>query len=77
MNFGHRPRSANRTFHPATMKIKLDHGEIARAGIDSNKINDEDFIKKFGEKLSFGTRSDIAASQAGAGKFNFCRRSIQ
>ena len=37
MNFGHRPRSANRTFHPATMKIKLDHGEIARAGIDSNK----------------------------------------
>jgi len=41
------------------------------AGIDSNKINDEDFIKKFGEKLSFGTRSDIAASQAGAGKFNF------
>ncbi len=37
MNFGHRPRSANRTFHPATMKIKLDHGEIARSGIDSSK----------------------------------------
>ena len=36
MNFGHRPSSANRTFHPATMKVKLEHGEIARNKDASN-----------------------------------------
>ena len=30
-SFGHRPRSASRTFHPATMKFRLKHGEIAKA----------------------------------------------
>ncbi len=33
-SFGHRPSSASRTFHPATMKFRLKHGEIAA---DSNK----------------------------------------
>ena len=41
------------------------------AGIDLNKLNDEDFIKSFSSKLSYGTKADIAGSQAGAGKFNF------
>lgn len=41
------------------------------AGIDLNKLNDEDFIKSFTSKLSYGTKADIAASQAGAGKFKF------
>lgn len=31
-SFGHRPRSASRTFHPATMKFRLKHGEIAHGG---------------------------------------------
>ena len=31
-SFGHRPRSASRTFHPATMKFRLRHGEIAHGG---------------------------------------------
>jgi len=35
-SFGHRPRSASRTFHPATMKFRLKHGEIA-SNLDSNK----------------------------------------
>ena len=29
VSFGHRPRSASRTFHPSTMRIRLGHGEIA------------------------------------------------
>lgn len=33
-SFGHRPRSASRTFHPATMKFRLKHGEIASGGDD-------------------------------------------
>ena len=41
------------------------------AGIDLNKLTDEDFIKSFSSKLSYGTKADIAGSQAGAGKFNF------
>ena len=41
------------------------------AGIDVKNLNDEDFIKNFAQKLSFGTKSDVAASQAGAGKFKF------
>ena len=28
-SFGHRPSSASRTYHPATMKFRLRHGEIA------------------------------------------------
>jgi hypothetical protein len=27
-SFGHRPKSASRTFHPATMKFRLKHGQI-------------------------------------------------
>lgn len=27
-SFGHRPRSASRTFHPATMRFRLKHGQI-------------------------------------------------
>lgn len=30
-SFGHRPSSASRTFHPATMKLKLRHGAIMPA----------------------------------------------
>ncbi|RYH27226.1 hypothetical protein EON65_13770 [archaeon] len=30
-SFGHRPSSASRTFHPATMKLKLRHGAIVPA----------------------------------------------
>ena len=40
------------------------------AGIDVTKVN-EKFIKEFTEKLSQGESASIAASQAGAGKFNF------
>lgn len=29
-SFGHRPKSASRTFHPATMKFRLRHSEIAK-----------------------------------------------
>ncbi len=29
-SFGHRPTSASRTFHPATMKVLLKKGEIAK-----------------------------------------------
>ena len=32
VSFGHRPRSASRTFHPATMKFRLRHGELAMVG---------------------------------------------
>ena len=28
VNYGHRPRSANRVFHPGTMKFHLKHGQI-------------------------------------------------
>jgi hypothetical protein len=28
VSYGHRPRSASRTFHPATMRMRLRHGEI-------------------------------------------------
>lgn len=31
-SFGHRPRSASRTFHPATMKFRLRHNEVANSG---------------------------------------------
>mmetsp|Transcript_17146 Transcript_17146/g.28659 ORF Transcript_17146/g.28659 Transcript_17146/m.28659 type:complete len:869 (+) Transcript_17146:111-2717(+) len=31
-SFGHRPRSASRTFHPSTMKVRLRHEEVAAAG---------------------------------------------
>ena len=50
-----------------------DKGKAAakEAGIDVNNLTDEDFIKNFAQKLSFGTRQDVAASQAGAGKFKF------
>ena len=30
-SFGHRPASASRTFHPASMQVRLRHGEIATA----------------------------------------------
>tara|TARA_R100000231_G_scaffold128520_1_gene99606 strand:+ start:403 stop:2814 length:2412 start_codon:yes stop_codon:yes gene_type:complete len=40
------------------------------AGLDTTKMN-EKFIKDFTEKLSQGETSTIAASQAGAGKFDF------
>ena len=36
-SFGHRPKSASRTFHPATMKFRLKHGEIARGGDNVHK----------------------------------------
>ena len=50
-----------------------DKGKAAakEAGIDVKNLTDEDFIKNFAQKLSFGTREDVAASQAGAGKFKF------
>ena len=28
VSFGHRPKSASRTFHPSTMKFRLKHGEL-------------------------------------------------
>lgn len=31
-SFGHRPSSASRTFHPATMKFRLKKGEIVKPG---------------------------------------------
>ena len=37
--FGHRPRSASRTFHPATMKIHLKHNEITPARIGTKRNN--------------------------------------
>jgi len=36
-SFGHRPSSASRTFHPATMKFRLKHGEIAPTGDNPTK----------------------------------------
>lgn len=36
-SFGHRPSSASRTFHPATMKFRLKHGEIASVGNNPSK----------------------------------------
>lgn len=35
-SFGHRPSSASRTFHPATMKIRLKHGEIVKTSMSSS-----------------------------------------
>ena len=40
------------------------------AGVDPDNI-DEKFIKSFSDELSKGVKTDIAASQAGAGKFGF------
>jgi hypothetical protein len=37
VSFGHRPRSASRTFHPATMRFRLKHSEIAHGGDNINK----------------------------------------
>ena len=34
VSFGHRPRSASRTFNPATMRIRMRHGEMANPGRD-------------------------------------------
>jgi hypothetical protein len=33
-SFGHRPKSASRTFHPGTMKIRLSKGEIAQPAVN-------------------------------------------
>ena len=30
-SFGHRPKSASRTFLPATMKFRLKHGEVVKS----------------------------------------------
>lgn len=30
VSFGHRPRSASRTFHPASMRFKLKHSEVVK-----------------------------------------------
>jgi hypothetical protein len=38
MSFGHRPRSASRTFHPSTMKFRLKAGEILPT-TSSNKMS--------------------------------------
>lgn len=35
--FGHRPSSGGRTFNPATMKIRLGHGEVVQAGSKTKK----------------------------------------
>jgi hypothetical protein len=35
-SFGHRPSSASRTFHPATMRLKLKHGEIIKTHTQSS-----------------------------------------
>jgi len=40
------------------------------AGVDPDNI-DEQFIKSFSDELSKGIKTDIAASQAGAGRFGF------
>ena len=40
------------------------------AGIDTTKINSK-FVREFTEKLSQGEAPTVAATQAGAGKFNF------
>tara|TARA_R100001440_G_scaffold39968_1_gene59574 strand:+ start:982 stop:3354 length:2373 start_codon:yes stop_codon:yes gene_type:complete len=50
-----------------------DNGKKAakEAGIDINKLNDEEFLKSFSQQLSFGTKADIAGSAAAAGKFKF------
>jgi len=40
------------------------------AGVDPDNV-DEKFIKSFSDELSRGIKTDIAASQAGAGKFGF------
>lgn len=37
-SFGHRPKSASRTFNPATMKIRLKHGEVTQP-LASGKSN--------------------------------------
>jgi len=34
MSFGHRPRSASRTFNPSTMRFRMRHGEMIKAGRD-------------------------------------------
>lgn len=34
-SFGHRPSSASRTFHPATMKFRLKHSEVAKSGSET------------------------------------------
>lgn len=34
VSYGHRPRSASRTFNPGTMKIKMKHNELARAPVE-------------------------------------------
>lgn len=36
-SFGHRPTSASRTFHPATMNVRLKHNQVAKAHSDPNK----------------------------------------
>lgn len=38
MSFGHRPGSASRTFHPASMKIKLKHNEIIKIPSKNGKM---------------------------------------
>jgi uncharacterized protein with HEPN domain len=40
------------------------------AGVDPDNI-DEQFVKSFSDELSKGIKTDIAASQAGAGRFGF------
>jgi hypothetical protein len=40
------------------------------AGVDPDNI-DEQFVKSFSDELSRGIKTDIAASQAGAGRFGF------
>jgi hypothetical protein len=36
-SFGHRPTSASRTFHPATMNVRLKHSEVAKAHPNQDK----------------------------------------
>lgn len=38
VSFGHRPRSASRTFHPSTMKFRLKQGEVLPSSTSTGRI---------------------------------------
>ena len=61
----------NPKFLTADGKLNANGKKAAKAaGLNVNELDDE-FVKKFGDELSKGVRLDIAASEAGAGRFGF------
>jgi hypothetical protein len=65
-SFGHRPKSASRTFHPGTMKVRMKKGEVAAVNPSGNGFGLPPYVlakilnaPKLNAPNTLGTDSDI------------------